>query len=110
MKKIYKDKILSYISLAKKSGNLLTGFESVKACIINKKTCIVFTSYDLSNKSRKEISYVALKYETKLVNLSDISMDDLYWITSKRAGIFSIIDLGLASAILRVLDSVDNQS
>ena len=66
------DKFLSFLGIAKKSGNLIFGMDEVKSKIISGNICLVMTTSDISSNSLEKIEpFMAEKAgKTDLIKLS----------------------------------------
>lgn len=92
------NKLLSMISLSRKAGKLLMGFDRVKESIYGGAVHIVLTASDLSEKSRKEIAFICEAEDMPCLELP-ITMDELGWEIGKRTGILAVTEPGLAGKI-----------
>jgi len=90
-------KTLNTLGLCKKAGKIITGFDAVIADI-NKSSGIIVTS-DLSQKTKKEITYHSTKHNKKLVEI-EYTMDEIANIFGKRTGVISILDRGLFKSLI----------
>ncbi len=88
------DKAIGTLGLARKSGNLILGFDAVKESMKNEKSQGVIIACDLSEKTEKNIVFEAKKYGVKIFK-SNYTMEELSQNFSKKVGIFSIESKGL---------------
>lgn len=100
------NKLITYISFAKKSASLNLGFDSVKSSILSNlsnKTKLVLFLNDISPKTKKEIKRLA---DINNINCLDLNLnsEDLKHIFYKRVVVISIDDKNLSSAILNLLN------
>ena len=92
---------LNILTMAKRAGRLVPGFDSVKEEIIAKKAACVYITSDISEKTKKEIIFYSDKYEIPCLEL-DITMNDTEHCFRKRVGVFSTGDEGFAKAIKKL--------
>ena len=94
-----KNKIKGYINLAKKSKNILLGFDKIKDKIIDVK--IVISSNQASAKLTKELNYYCTKYNIELLL---ISHEELYFYTDiLNCKVIAITDEGIANQIKKLI-------
>ncbi len=98
MKYLKKDKILSTISLCKRAAKLVVGFDVVKEACEKKQVQLVVVANDVSPKTLKEITFVTQKNEIIQMQI-DVTMDEIWFHISKRAGVIGIADKGFAEKI-----------
>lgn len=91
-----KDKFLTLLGFASKSGNLSFGADSVKEALKRKKAKLVIIAKDISDKSRKEIKFFA---NNTPVLEADFSITEISHAIGKKAGIISVNEIGFANAI-----------
>lgn len=95
------NELLSTISLCKRAGKLTLGFDVVKQSIIDKKAFLVMLTSDISAKTQKEVTFICEKNAVQLLNLP-VTLDDINKSVSKRAGVLSVTDQGLANKLITV--------
>ena len=95
------DKLVTYISFAKKSGSLYIGFDAVKTSILLKKSKLVLLLDDISIKTKKEIQRISDINNIKCVSLP-LKSKDFTHIFYKKVVVISITDQNLSSAILQL--------
>lgn len=93
-----KQKITQDITLAKRAGKLIMGFDVVKESLQNKTGKLLVISEDISPKTRKEVLFLANKYETDIVFV-ELTLDELWYLVGKKVGVMSINDDGFANKI-----------
>lgn len=92
---------LSLLGLCKKAGKLIIGFDVVMESVKQKKAYIVVLTKDISNKTLKEVSFVCNKFQMEFVQI-DVTLDEIWFVLGKRAGVFSVTDKGLAEKFLKL--------
>ena len=97
------DRVEGLLTLCRRAGRLVYGFDAVKdACALGKIACVC-TASDLSEKSRKEIRFHCGRDNVPVVGISP-GMDRLWRLLGKRTGIIGIADAGFASAIQSLIN------
>lgn len=89
---------LSTLSLARRAGKLVLGFDKVVEEMKNGRVKAVFFSSDLSEKSCKELCFAAQKYRLQPLQL-DVQMEEVQHACGKRSGIFALCDEGFAKKL-----------
>lgn len=97
------NRLLSMISLSKKAGKLLVGFDRVKDASCAGKVKLLLTATDLSEKTLKSIAYLS-DTENIACRVLPITMDELWYEIGQRTGILAITDAGFAKKICSMLD------
>lgn len=92
------EKVLTLLGFASKSGNLSYGADSVKESLKRKRAKLIIIAKDISDKSRKEIKFFALKTDTPVID-ADFDIETLSHAIGKKGGIISVNDTGFASVI-----------
>ena len=96
-----KNKILSLLGFAAKSGNLSFGFDTTVSSLKASKSKLVVISGEISPKSKKEILFFSQKASVKCISLDEIDIETLSRAVGKKCGIISINDFGFAEAFLK---------
>ena len=97
------NKLASMLSLSKKAGKLVLGFDVVKEALEKKNAGLVLRAKDLSPKSRKEMVLVCEKNGARYKDLP-LTMDEVWFVAGKRAGIIAVADEGLANKLAQLTD------
>ena len=94
------DRFLSFLGIAKKSGNLIFGMDEVKSKLFDGTICMVMVTSDISSNSLKKIElFMSEKLsETDLIKL-DYTKDDIDRTTSKYAAVIGVSDINMANKI-----------
>lgn len=93
------DKIIQTISLCKRAGKLVLGFDVVKKSMQDGSAELVLVASDLSEKTLKEVKYLTSQFEIPVVTIKQ-TLDELWYILGKRAGVMSITDYKLSQKII----------
>lgn len=94
-----KAKTLTLLGFAAKSGNLSYGFSASKEDISRKKSKLIIIASDISEKSNKEIIFIAEKEKVTFLNLTNINIFELSNAVGHKCGIISVNENGFAKAI-----------
>lgn len=94
-----KAKALTLLGFAAKSGNLSYGFSASKEAISRKKSKLIIIASDISEKSNKEIIFIAEKEAVTFLKLTDTNIFELSNAVGHKCGIISVNENGFAKAI-----------
>lgn len=86
--------ILNAISLTRKAGKLIMGFDPVKDNVLNGKAQLVMTASDLSPKTLKRVEQFCEDW-VPLIRLP-LTQGDLVDVARKPVGVFAVVDGNLA--------------
>ncbi len=92
------DKFVQTLTLCKRANKLVIGFDCVKRVARLGTAEVIITAADLSEKTLKEVKFLANEMEIPLVSI-DKTLDELWYIIGKRAGVMAITDYKLAQKI-----------
>ncbi|MEG0804163.1 MAG: ribosomal L7Ae/L30e/S12e/Gadd45 family protein [Pygmaiobacter sp.] len=101
------NKLLSAISLARKAGKLVMGFDAVKESLVKGHATLIFCAGDLSANTRKRVDRFCEDWDTQAKTLP-LTQDELVEVCPKRTGVFAVIDKGFAKLILKQLATEEN--
>ncbi len=102
------NKLASMLSLSKKAGKLVLGFEVSREAVEKKSAGLVLLAKDLSLKSQKEIALVCQK-SGALIKKLPLTMDEIWFAAGKRAGILAVTDEGLAKKLAQLADDLNKE-
>lgn len=94
------------LSFAKKAHKIILGFDLVKATLISGEARLVLISKDLSEKTKKEVLYLTKEFEVETITI-DITLDELWYLLGKRAGVISVIEETFADKIRETCNNVN---
>ena len=92
------NKYLNLLTICKKAGKLVTGFDPAKEAVEKGKAKLILLASDLSSKTEKEIRFIAEKKAVTVMNTS-LTLDDYYLGLGKKAGVFAVCDEGFAVSL-----------
>ncbi len=95
-----KDKLLTLLGFASKSGNLSYGFGATVAATVAGKAKLLVVCNDISQKSLKEVRFYADKHNVDVKVLEQIDTFTVTKAVGRKCGILSVNDSSFADAIL----------
>ena len=97
------NKILFALSLAKKSGKLIYGFDPVKQSVTDKTAKIVFVAKDTSEKTIKRVQTFCK--DTTEVYILPVTQFEASQVTNKLTGVFAVADENIAILCANAINS-----
>lgn len=94
--------MLASLSLSRKAGKLVMGFEPVKEACQNGSAKLLLLTEDLSPKSRKEIVRIAQQQGIRYADIP-YTMDTIKLLVGRRSGILAITDDGFTTILAKHL-------
>ncbi|MBQ5325789.1 MAG: ribosomal L7Ae/L30e/S12e/Gadd45 family protein [Oscillospiraceae bacterium] len=88
------NKLLFALSLAKKSGRLVVGFDAVKSAVIRGEAHIVLLAEDLSEKTIKRVNYFC--EDITDVHNTGLSQFEISQVAGRLTGVLAVTDENLA--------------
>lgn len=95
------DKYLTLLGFASKAGKLSFGMDASRTAIKKGTAQLIITACDVSDKSRKEISFHAGEKNILVLTLEGCNMDALSHGVGRKGGIIAVNDNGFAQALLK---------
>lgn len=92
------DSLLKILSVALKAGQVSVGRYKVEKALKKRKAKLILLSESLSDRTKKDIIFMAEKYNIKIM-IINMTMEDLAKTIGKRSGIFSINNEGFVKSI-----------
>lgn len=99
--------LLSNLGLCRRAGKLEAGFDSVKQAVVNRLALLILYTEDLSDKTKKEILFLAGKYQIEAV-LVPLTMDQVAQMLRKKIGVFAITDQGFVTMLKKSLANLSD--
>lgn len=93
------DKVIQTLSMCKRAGKLQLGFDVAKKAMQDGSAELIVVSSDLSPKTLKEVVYLTGQFELPMVTINQ-TLDELWYIIGKRAGVIAVTDYSLAKKII----------
>jgi ribosomal protein L7Ae-like RNA K-turn-binding protein len=91
-------KAFMVLTLARKAGKLVLGFDAVKETLQNRTSKLTIITSDVSQKTEKEVRFYCTRFCVDIISVP-LSMDDVSKLLGKKSGVISITDSGLAELI-----------
>lgn len=95
------NKQLSILSLSRRAGKLVLGFDKAKEAILKGQVPCVFVTQDLSPKTQKEVEFLCGSRGVPVVPLA-VEMDQVKAQVGKRSGVLLILDTGLSQNLQKL--------
>lgn len=96
------DKAINLLTICRRAGRMVMGFDSVKDGINNGSVLTVIVAMDISPKTLKEAAFITEQDGIPLLYLH-ASMDDLWGALGKRVGIIGCTDKGFSKKLSAIL-------
>ncbi|MDR0947382.1 MAG: ribosomal L7Ae/L30e/S12e/Gadd45 family protein [Ruminococcus sp.] len=94
-----KKDISGIITIARRAGKLILGFDAVKEAIMTRQAKLILITADVSAKTEKETVFFAEKKNVPVKKMT-LTQDDLMNLFGKQYGVLSVSDQGFAEKIL----------
>ena len=94
------NKILSLLGFCRKAGKLIVGTQKVTELINSGVSCLVVLSSDISQKTEKEMKFIASKHKAVVIRINE-DTNTVAHSTGTTAGIVATADEGFCKAILQ---------
>ncbi|MGN1481380.1 L7Ae/L30e/S12e/Gadd45 family ribosomal protein [Porcipelethomonas sp.] len=88
-------KIINLLTICRKSGKMISGFDAVKEAVYEGNVSCVLTTDDISQKTLKEVKFFCGNSKVDVLELG-IDSADLYGILGKEVVVAAISDFGFA--------------
>lgn len=92
---MHKDKVYSALSLCRRAGKLVMGFDPVADNVAKGKAWLVLLAQDLSPKTTKRV--LAFCEDLVDVEYLPLTQEELLPITRKPVGVYAVLDENLAA-------------
>ncbi len=97
------EKIFNLLTIGRKAGRIVMGFDSVKDAVINRKAKLVLLAADISAKTAKETRFFADKHNIPVIQLS-VQISDFEFGIGKKVGVVGICDEGFAKKMTELTE------
>lgn len=105
---VTKDRLLSFLGIIRKSGNLVFGMDSVKNDCANGNVKLVLVASDISQNSFEEILRVKNKNPNIKFEKLQYSKNEIEPIINKHCAVFGVLDENMAKKTLTLLEEKFN--
>ena len=86
-------KTVNLLSICRKAGRLIIGFDAVKDAVTEGDVSCVLVSEDISQKTLKEIKYFCGNSNTDIIGI-DMDSVDMHTLLGKKVVVAAVIDFG----------------
>ncbi|MCQ2434077.1 MAG: ribosomal L7Ae/L30e/S12e/Gadd45 family protein [Oscillospiraceae bacterium] len=94
------NRLLSLLTMCRRAGKLLLGFDAVKEAAVRGQVACVLLAADASAKTEKEIRFVCKDIP---IRRDSRTMDEFAMYFRKRTAVFGVCDSGFAKKLLEYL-------
>ena len=94
-------RLIGTLSICRKAGKLVCGFDPSKDAVMNGKAPLVLTAADISPKTEKEIRFFSEKMNVTVIK-TPVTMEELYFGIGKKTGIIAVCDDGFAKKLSEI--------
>ncbi len=98
-----KEKWLNLLTICRKAGKLVMGFDPAKEEIIAGRAEGIFVAKDISPKTKKEIEFFCTKQNVP-VCVIEFKMEDIANAVGRKAGVLAVCDKGFAKRLIEISD------
>lgn len=91
-------KTVNLLTMCRKAGRLITGFDAVKEAAINGNISCVLVTEDISHKTLKEVKFFCNSTFTDIIKI-DMDSADMFKAVGKEVVVAGIADYGFAQRI-----------
>lgn len=98
------EKLLNFLGITKKSGNIVLGMDCVKKGVSEKDIGLILITEDISNNSFEEIKKFALENNTRIFKIS-YSKDNIFNLFGKYSAIIGIKNKNFIDKIIKIINS-----
>ncbi|MGN1201728.1 MAG: ribosomal L7Ae/L30e/S12e/Gadd45 family protein [Eubacterium sp.] len=104
-----KEKILSMLGLARRSGALSLGHDMVQQALLKKRAKLLLFCSDVSPRLISEFAKTIEKHNinTKVIK-TDLTMDEIHYGVGYRAGVMTVNDENFSNRITELLSQEEN--
>ncbi|MGN0631232.1 MAG: L7Ae/L30e/S12e/Gadd45 family ribosomal protein [Ruminococcus sp.] len=100
-----KEKFLNLLTICRKAGKLILGFDPAKEEIQSHRAAGVFVTADASPRTKKEVHFFCDK-ENIPVSETELSMEDIQNAVGRKAGVLAVCDKGFAKRLMELSDNM----
>lgn len=94
-------KFLDFLGLARRAGKVSLGFDAAEESVRKKKSKLVVTASDLSDRTRGAVTKITEQANVNMI-VSEIPMESLGAAVGKLTGIISVNDEGFARKLMQL--------
>ena len=98
------EKLLNFLGITKKSGNIVLGMDCVKKGVLEKDIGLILITEDISNNSFEEIKKFAFENNIGIFKIS-YSKDNIFNLFGKYSAIIGIKNENFIDKIIKIINS-----
>ncbi|MGN0584924.1 MAG: L7Ae/L30e/S12e/Gadd45 family ribosomal protein [Ruminococcus sp.] len=101
-----KEKFLNLLTICRKAGRLVLGFDPAKEEILAGRAEGVFVTKDASPRTKKEVRFFCTKADVPVME-TDFVMADIQNALGRKAGVLAVCDKGFAKRLMELSDNIE---
>lgn len=98
-------KIINLLTICRRAGKTVTGFDAVSDAVKNKKAFCVMTASDISNNTLKEISFICKKYNVQIIS-AGLEKEELRNYLGKNTAVIAVCEKGFATRFSELCENI----
>lgn len=102
-----KEKFLNLLTICRKAGKLVLGFDPAKEEIQSHRAAGVFVTADASPRTKKEVHFFCDREKIPMAE-TELSMEDIQNAVGRKAGVLAVCDKGFAKRLMELSENSDN--
>ncbi len=99
-----KDKLIGLVTICRKAGRMVMGFDPVKEALAGGKAKIILIAADISPRTEKEVNFYAAKADVQVIK-TECTQDEFHYGIGKKVGVIAICDDGFAAKAKQLCES-----
>ncbi|MDD6269532.1 MAG: 50S ribosomal protein L7 [Oscillospiraceae bacterium] len=101
-----KEKFLNLLTICRKAGKLVPGFDPAKEEILSHRASGVFVTADASARTKKEVRFFCDRENIPTWE-TELSMEDVQNALGRKAGVLAVCDKGFAKRLMELSDNIE---
>lgn len=102
-----REKWLNLLTICRKAGRLVMGFDPAKEEILAGRAAGVFVTSDASPRTKKEVRFFCTRESVPVQEINIVSMEDIAGAVGRKAGVLAICDKGFAKRLIELSEDMD---
>lgn len=102
-----KEKFLNLLTICRKAGKLVLGFDPAKEEIQSHRAAGVFVTADASPRTKKEVHFFCDRENIPMAE-TELSMEDIQNAVGRKSGVLAVCDKGFAKRLMELSENSDN--
>lgn len=99
------EKWINLLTICRKAGKLVMGFDSTKEEVLSGRCKGVFITHDASDKTRKEVRFFCEKGNVPMCEVQ-LTMTDIQNAVGRKAGVIAVCDRGFAERFRELAEAL----